>query len=93
MIPGMEHFSYEDGLREMRLFSPEKALGTPESCPSLSKGALYERRDQIIQQGYKENVFYSKGGETLGQVAQKGGGCPVPGDIQGQTGWGSEHLI
>ena len=57
----------------------------------MSKGALYERRDQIIQQGYKENVFYSKGGETLGQVAQKGGGCPVPGDIQGQTGASSEH--
>jgi len=23
------------------------------------------------------------------QVARSGGGCPVPGDIQGQAGWGS----
>ena len=23
------------------------------------------------------------------QVAQKDGGCPVPGDTQGQAGWGS----
>ena len=29
---------------------------------------------------------------TLAQVAQRGGGCPVPGDAQGQAGRGSEHL-
>ena len=22
---------------------------------------------------------------------QRGGGCPIPGDAQGQGGWGSEH--
>ena len=25
------------------------------------------------------------------QVAQRGDGCPVPGDTQDQTGWGSEQ--
>ena len=40
-----------------------------------------------IQTGYKEKVFYDQGGEALAQVAQRGGGCPVPGDIQGQAGW------
>ena len=35
--------------------------------------------------------FYSKGGETLEQVALRGGGCPVPGDVQGQAGQGSEQ--
>jgi len=25
------------------------------------------------------------------QVVQTGGGCPTPGDIQGQAGWGSER--
>jgi len=25
------------------------------------------------------------------QAAQRGGGCPIPGDIQGQAGWGSEE--
>jgi len=37
--------------------------------------------------------FSSKGGEALAQVAQRGGGCPIPGDTRGQAGWGSEHLI
>jgi len=37
--------------------------------------------------------FYSKGGEALAQVAQRGGGCPVLGDIQVQAGPGSGHLI
>ena len=30
-------------------------------------------------------------GEALAQVAQRGGGCPVLGDTQGQAGWGSEQ--
>jgi len=36
-------------------------------------------------------VFYSTGGEALEQVAQRGGGCPILGDTQGQAGWGSEQ--
>lgn len=32
-----------------------------------------------------------KGGEVLGQVAQRGGRCPIIGDIQVETGPGSEH--
>jgi len=33
------------------------------------------------------------GGEALVQAVQKGGGCPVHGDTQGQAGRGSEHLM
>lgn len=29
--------------------------------------------------------------EALAQVAQGGGGCPIPADTQDQAGWGSEH--
>ena len=36
-----------------------------------------------IQVRYKEKVFYSEHGEALIQVAQRYGGCPVPGDFQG----------
>ena len=46
-----------------------------------------------IQVGCKEDVFYNKGGEALAQVAQRAGGCPIPGDTQGQAGQGSEHLM
>ena len=37
------------------------------------------------------SVFYSKGSETLEQVARTGGGCSVLEDIQGQAGQGSEQ--
>ena len=36
-------------------------------------------------------MFYNEGGETLAQVAQRGGRCPIPGNIQGQVGRGSEQ--
>ena len=41
--------------------------------------------------GYKEEIFYLEGGETLQQVAQRGGRCSIPGNIQGHVGWGSEQ--
>ena len=39
----------------------------------------------------KKFFFYHKGGEALAQVAQRGGGCPVPADAQGEAGRGSEQ--
>lgn len=43
----------------------------------------------------RKNCFFYEGSETLAQVCQRNGRCPIPGDIQGHTGWGSEqpHLI
>jgi len=34
---------------------------------------------------------YIEGGETLAWVAQRGGRCSIPGNIQGQAGWGFEQ--
>lgn len=31
------------------------------------------------------------GGETVGQIAQRNGRYPIPGNIQGKVGWGSEQ--
>jgi len=36
-------------------------------------------------------MFSDEGGETLAQVAQRDGRCPIPGNIQGQIGRGSEQ--
>jgi len=36
-------------------------------------------------------MFYNDGGETWEQIAQKHGRYPVPGNIQSQTGQGSEQ--
>ncbi|KAK4818640.1 hypothetical protein QYF61_016611 [Mycteria americana] len=44
-----------------------------------------------IQTGHKGEMFYDEGGETLEQVARRGGRCPIPGNNQGQVGWGSEQ--
>ena len=38
----------------------------------------------------KEGMFQLHG-EALGQVAQRGCGCPIPGSVQGQVGWGFEQ--
>ena len=41
-------------------------------------------------------IFHRKGGEVLEQTAQRGCGCPVPGGVQGQVGWGPrqpDHLL
>ena len=38
-----------------------------------------------------EEIFYDEGGETLKQVVQRGGRCPIPGNIQGEVGRGSEQ--
>ena len=37
-------------------------------------------------------LFLNQDSEVQEQVAQRGGGCPIPEDIQGQAGWGSEQL-
>ena len=36
-------------------------------------------------------MFYDEGGETVEQVAQGSCGCPIPGNIQGEVGRGSEQ--
>ena len=52
---------------------------------------IREKLDSKEQFRYKEDIFYSEGGETLAQVAWGGGRCPIPGNIQGQVGWGAEQ--
>ena len=41
--------------------------------------------------GHKEEIFYNESGEALAQVARRGCGCPIPGSVQGQVGWGFEQ--
>jgi len=36
-------------------------------------------------------VLYYESGEVLEQAAQRGCGCPIPGSVQGQFGWGPAH--
>ena len=55
------------------------------------QGERFQTKRWSILVAYEEAaVFYNKGGEMLAQVAQRGGGSPVLGDIQGLAGWSSE---
>lgn len=50
-------------------------------------GTLHQLKRKILIQSCN-----NKDGEALEQAAQRGDECPVPGEIQGQTGWGSKCL-
>lgn len=52
-----------------------------------------QTKEEGIQTGYKEKSFSNKGGEAPAQDAQRGSGCLIPGEIQGQDRLGSEYLI
>jgi len=41
--------------------------------------------------GTRKRFFYNENGETLEQVAQRGSGGSIPGNIQGHVGCGSEQ--
>ena len=51
----------------------------------------FKLREGRLRLDLRKKFFYNEGGETLEQVAQLGNGGPVPGNIQGQVGWGSEQ--
>jgi len=38
-----------------------------------------------------KEILYNEGVEALAQAAQRGGRCPIPGNVQGKVGWGSER--
>ena len=48
-----------------------------------------------IQVRYQEEFSHSEGGDPLEQVAQRGCGCPIPGNIQGKfaCGFGQPVLV
>jgi len=39
----------------------------------------------------KRKKLFTEGGKALAQVAQRSCGCPLPGSVQGQVGWGLEQ--
>ena len=45
----------------------------------------------IVFSGYKEEILYNEGCETLERVAQRGGGGAIPGNIQDHVGQVSEQ--
>ena len=103
MIRGWEHFSCEEKVRELDLFSQEKRRlwGLLIVAFQYLKGVynqegewLFTWFDSDRTRGNRRfrldtgRKFFTQGGEALEQVAQGGCGCPIPGGIQGQAGCG-----
>jgi len=109
----LEHLSYEDGLRELGLFSVEKGRLQGDlraacqylkevyrkdgdrlfsrACCYRTRGNGFKPKEGRFRADTRKRFFYDAGGEALAQVAQRGGRCLIPANIQGQVGWGSEH--
>jgi len=51
----------------------------------------FKLREGRFRLDIRKKFFYDEGGETLGQIAQRGSGGPIPGNIQGQARCGSEQ--
>ena len=61
-----------------------------KACYDRTRGNGFKLKEGR-QTSYREEIFYSEGGETVGEVAQRNGRCPIPGNIPGQHGRGSEQ--
>jgi len=64
------------------------------ACDHVINDSKFQTDRGEILIGYKEKVFFTiRGSEALAQVTHRDGRCPIPGDIQSQTGQSSEHLM
>jgi len=72
-------------------YSKETAILRCEINSPQNKDKWFEIERGEIQTRYQEEILHCESGETLEEVAQRDCGCPLPGGVQGQAGWGCEQ--
>jgi len=61
------------------------------ACCGRLRSNGFKLKEGRFRLDIREEIFYNEGGETVERIAWRGSGGPVPGNIQGQVGWGSEQ--
>ena len=55
----------------------------------IGKGKIcFKLKEGRFRLEVRRKILHSEGGEALAQTVQGSCGCPVPGHVQGQAGWG-----
>jgi len=62
-----------------------------KACCDRTRNNGFKVKEGRIRLDIRKQFFYNEGGETLERVSQRGSGDPVPRNIQGQVGGGSEQ--
>lgn len=59
---------------------------------TVGKGVMALNQKKVDLDQMYEKMFHNEDDETWEHIAQRGGLCPIPRNIQGQAGQGSEQL-